>query len=107
MKTKTWPEVRGRRSAETEARFRTVTADMRTAMRLADIRKARQLTQATLASTMEVAQGEISKIERREDLYLSTLRRFLEGMGAELVLVARFADQDIPVQLDEPAVDRR
>lgn len=42
MKTKTWREVRGRRSPETEVRLRKVTADMRTAMRLADTRKARQ-----------------------------------------------------------------
>lgn len=99
MKTHAWAAVRGRRSPEAEAAIADAVTGLRHAMRLEDIRKARSLTQATLAVTMDASQGEISKIERREDVYLSTLRRFIEAMGGELVVAARFPDGDWPIEL--------
>jgi len=71
-------------------------------MRLADVRRMRGLTQKTLADTMGLPQPEVSKIERRSDLYLRTLRRFVEAAGGELVLLARFPDGDVRVSFDEP-----
>jgi hypothetical protein len=52
----------------------------------------RHLSQAKLAQALETTQGEISKIEHRTDLYLSTLRNYIEAMGGELDIIARFKD---------------
>lgn len=60
---------------------------------LAELRRARRLTQEQLASDLHVNQASVAKLERRTDMYLSTLRRFVEAMGGELELVARFPDQ--------------
>ena len=101
MKTHKWSDVRRRRTPDEEARIDEAKAMMRHEMRLADIRQARGLTQATIAKIMRVGQGEVSKLERRSDLYLSTLRDFLLAMNAELVLVARFPDGDVNVSLSD------
>jgi transcriptional regulator with XRE-family HTH domain len=66
-------------------------------MPLQDIRRARHLTQEQLAETLAATQPEISKIEKRTDLYISTLRRYIEAMGGTLDIVARFPDGDIRI----------
>ncbi len=69
---------------------------------LAEIRKARKLTQQDLAKASGVTQPEISRIEHQADLYLSTLRGYLHGLGAELSIVAHFGDGEVVrVSLDE------
>lgn len=67
---------------------------------LADLRKARRLTQADLASTSGKTQPEISRIEHQTDLYISTLRDYLRGLGGELMLVARFGDEGTMVRME-------
>lgn len=70
---------------------------------LRDIRTAAARTQQELARTLGVGQDTISRIERRSDLLLSTLRRYIEAMGGRLELVARFPDR--PAVLIEHLVD--
>ena len=103
MSTKKWADIRARRkfSPADEAEIASGKAEMRREMLLADLRKARGLTQETLAETMDVPQGEVSKIEHRTDLYLTTLRRFIQAMHGELVLIARFPDGDVPLKLHD------
>ena len=80
---------------------------------LAELRRARLMTQDQLAADLHINQASVAKLERRTDMYLSTLRRFVEAMGGELEIVARFPDQP-QVRLrcigelaaDEGAVDR-
>lgn len=60
---------------------------------LRDIRTAAARTQQELARTLGVGQDTISRIERRSDLLLSTLRRYVEAMGGTLDLVVRFPDR--------------
>lgn len=60
---------------------------------LAELRRARAMTQEQLASDLHVGQAAIAKLERRTDMYLSTLRRFVEAMGGQLELVANFPDE--------------
>jgi len=67
-------------------------------MSLAEIRHALSLTQSTLAETMDVGQAEISKIESRTDVFISTLRRFVKAMGGELEINAVFPDRTITIQ---------
>jgi transcriptional regulator with XRE-family HTH domain len=79
-------------AAEAEARA------MYDALPLAEIRKAREYTQAQLADELELPQGSVSKIENRTDLYLSTLRRYIEALGGELCIVAKFPNADILIE---------
>ena len=60
---------------------------------LQDLRKARDLTQVRMAKTLGVKQENISRLEKRSDLLLSTLRSYVGAMGGKLELVARFPDR--------------
>ena len=68
------------------------------AMPLAELRRARDLTQAALAEILDTTQPEVSKIERRTDVYVSTLRRYVEAMGGALEIVARFPDGEVRIE---------
>ena len=75
-------------------------------MTLRDLRKARQLTQMRMAEELGITQDGVSRLEKRSDLLLSTLRKTVEAMGGRLSLVAEFPDR-APVVLrgiaeDEP-----
>ena len=59
-------------------------------MALEELRSARQLTQADLAEMLDVPQSSISRIERRTDMYLSTLRNYIQAMGGVLQIQAVF-----------------
>lgn len=72
-----------------KARAREILAEE---MTLRSLRKARHLTQATLAEQLSIKQENISRIEKRSDLLLSTLTKYVEGMGGKLRLVAEFPD---------------
>lgn len=60
---------------------------------LKDLRQAVARTQEQLAATLGVGQDTVSRIERRSDMLLSTLRRYVEAMGGRLDLVARFPNR--------------
>ena len=62
------------------------------------LRSARALTQATLGDLLGMSQSEVSRMERRSDMLLSTLRRFVEATGGELHLVVRYPDT-APVEI--------
>jgi transcriptional regulator with XRE-family HTH domain len=75
-------------------------------MTLQELRRARKLTQARMAKELGIGQDGVSKLEKRADLMISTLRRAVEALGGSLSLVAEFPDRD-PVVLsgiseDEP-----
>lgn len=67
-------------------------------MTLRELRKARKLTQVRLARTLKINQDSVSRLEKRSDLLLSTLRKAVEAMGGTLSLVAEFPDRR-PVML--------
>ena len=67
-------------------------------MTLRELRKARQLTQVSVARELGVSQDAVSRMEQRSDLLLSTLRRTVEAMGGSLSLIARFPDRP-PLEL--------
>jgi DNA-binding XRE family transcriptional regulator len=74
-------------------------------MTLRELRRARTLTQARMAKKLGVTQDSISRLEKRSDLLLSTLRKTVEAMGGNLTLVAEFPDR-APVVLSGIAEDR-
>jgi DNA-binding XRE family transcriptional regulator len=61
-------------------------------MALDELRNAKQLTQADMAEMLDVPQSSISRIERRADMYLSTLRNYIHAMGGVLQIQAIFPD---------------
>ena len=61
-------------------------------MTLRELRKARQLTQVRMAQQLGITQDSVSRLEKRSDLLLSTLRKTVEAMGGKLSLVAEFPD---------------
>ena len=67
------------------------------AMPLQELRRARELSQAQLARALETTQPEVSKIESRADMYVSTLRSYIEAMGGKLEIVASFPDGDVRI----------
>jgi DNA-binding XRE family transcriptional regulator len=67
-------------------------------MTLRELRKARRLTQVRFAKTLKINQDSVSRLEKRSDLLLSTLRKAVEAMGGTLSLVAEFPDRQ-PVVL--------
>jgi len=63
-------------------------------MTLQELRRARKLTQARMAKALRITQDGVSRLERRTDLLLSTLRKSVEAMGGSLSLVAEFPDRE-------------
>jgi transcriptional regulator with XRE-family HTH domain len=62
-------------------------------MSLRDIRKARKLTQARVAKTLGITQDSVSRLEKRSDLLISTLRKTVKAMGGDVRIVAQFPDR--------------
>ena len=95
-------ELRAKMSAESQIRAQARANEMLRDMPLAEVRHARELTQQQLARSLKVNQAWISKVERQTDMYLSTLRAYIEAMGGELDIIARFDDGAVRInQLKE------
>ena len=75
-------------------------------MTLRELRQARKLTQVRVAKTLGITQDSVSRLEKRSDLLLSTLRKTVEAMGGSLSLIAEFPDR-APVVLSGIAGDER
>jgi len=75
-------------------------------MSLRDLRKARKLTQARVAKVLGVTQDSVSRLEKRSDLLLSTLRKTVKAMGGDVRIIAEFPDR-APVTLSELSEDDR
>ncbi len=73
-------------------------------MSLRELRRARKLTQVRMAKKLGITQDSVSRLEKRSDLLLSTLRKTVEAMGGNLALVAEFPDRE-PVVLSGIAGD--
>jgi len=84
LREKMKPEVRERAHARAQA--------MLAEMPLNELRQARGLSQKELAEVLNVQQPSIAKIEKRTDMYVSTLRSHIRAMGGELDVIARFPD---------------
>ena len=95
--TKKFSELRAKLPPETQARAAAKAEAILVEMRLQELRKSRQVTQVDVARAMNIEQGAVSKLERREDMYLSTLRDYVRALGGELKLVAAFPDVMIQV----------
>ena len=77
-----WVETKGREMADDMIRY----ADT-----LADARRALEKTQTELADVLQIRQNAVTQLEKRSDMLLSTLRKYVSAMGAELQLTIRTA----------------
>jgi len=89
---KNFKDLVAKMSPESQARIRQKTAQLNSEMALDELRAARELTQARLADLLEIDQSSVSKLERRTDMYVSTLRDFIAAMGGRLEIRAIFPD---------------
>ncbi|TMC47610.1 MAG: helix-turn-helix domain-containing protein [Chloroflexi bacterium] len=78
---------------------------IRTALQLAKLRRALGVSQEQLAEQLSVSQANVSRVERQEDLYISTLRNYVGALGARLEIRAVFDDgQVVQIEFPEPMV---
>ena len=85
-------ELRDRMSERSRAASEVEYGRLVEEMSLLQLRKAREMTQVKLAEELHVGQGDISRLERRTDMYVSTLASYLHAVGAELEIRAVFPD---------------
>lgn len=93
-----WRDIRRTLSPEAEARIKEWVEAEIAKMPIAEVRQARRMTQVRLAEVLGVNQGAISKLEKRSDMYLSTLRSYIEAMGGQLEIRAVFPDGEIMLE---------
>jgi DNA-binding transcriptional regulator YiaG len=93
-----WKAIRGKSSTEREARIRQRVKESGTVMNLHQLREARNLTQVNLAKVLNVNQGAVSKMEKRTDMYLSTLRSYIKAMGGDLQIKAVFPESKVQIE---------
>ena len=92
-------ELRAKMSPESQARVAARVREELAKMPLHQLRNAREMTQTRLAEVLEMDQGDISKLEKRTDMYLSTLRSYIEAMGGVLEIRAVFPDGEVRIEL--------
>lgn len=74
------------------------TKKMLVALHLSELRQARELSQEKLADRLHVRQASVSKLERKTDMYISTLRHFIQAMGGDLEISAVFPDGVVKIK---------
>ena len=96
---KNFKALREKMSPDAQRRAATRTQHILDRMPLQALRQAREMSQATIADLLGNTQPQVSKIEHQTDLYLSTLRRYVEALGGELGIFAKFPEGSIRVDL--------
>src|SRR5580658_529094 len=90
-------ELEARMSPESRARSDAKTKKMIAEMALDELREARELTQQHLANLLGINQAAVSKMERRADMYISTLQSMIRAMGGQLKIEAVFPDGKVEI----------
>jgi transcriptional regulator with XRE-family HTH domain len=95
---KRWSDIRGTFSPEQEAEIERRIDEGTRVMTLYQVREARNLTQVSLAKVLEINQGAVSRMEKRADMYVSTLRNFIQAMGGRLQVKAIFPEGEVEIE---------
>jgi transcriptional regulator with XRE-family HTH domain len=90
-------ELRARMSPERRARNAEATKEALQEMALYELRQAREKSQQELARDLHVGQPAVAKLERRADMYVSNLRRYIEALGGTLEITARFPETSVTI----------
>jgi len=94
---KKFSELEAKMSPEAREWVKQEVAKALVEMPLNELRNARGLSQKMLAETLHIQQPAIAKLEKRTDMYISTLRSHIKAMGGELEVIARFPDGDVRI----------
>ena len=94
---KKFSDLRAQMSPEAQARVEAKAQELLAEMPLNELRQARGLSQKMLSEVLQVQQPAIAKMERRTDMYISTLRSHIEAMGGQLEVIARFPDGAVKI----------
>jgi transcriptional regulator with XRE-family HTH domain len=104
---KPYSTLRAKMSPEARAKAEEQTRQLMQEMPLQELRQARKLSQEQMAKNLHTKQSNVSRIEKRTDMYISTLRSVIKAMGGDLEIVARFPDGNVRInqfeELDEAA----
>ncbi len=94
---KSFKELRNKMAPAAQQTSRLKAQAMLQAMPLSELRLARKLSQEQMAVELNVKQAAVSKLERRTDMYISTLRSFIEAMGGHLEITAEFPEGSVKI----------
>lgn len=94
---KKFKDLRKAMSPEAQARAHEKAMVMKAELPLAELRQARYFSQEQLAAVLDVKQPAIAKLEKKTDMYISSLRRFIEAMGGQLEINAHFPEGDVKI----------
>ena len=89
---KKFNDLRKRMSPAAQAKASSLARALTEQLPLYELRQARDLSQEQLAAVLHIKQASVSKLERRTDMYISTLRSYIKAMGGELDIIAKFPD---------------
>jgi len=95
--SKNFKTLREKMSSKARERSHALASQYRSEMALDELREAREMTQVHLAKVLGVNQAAVSKLERRADMYVSTLHDFVKAMGGELKITARFPEGTVEI----------
>jgi transcriptional regulator with XRE-family HTH domain len=104
---KNFRQLREAMSPEAQARSHAKAMAMIAELPLAELRQARLLSQEQLAARLEVKQPAVAKMEKKADMYISTLRRYVEAMGGRLEIRAHFPEGDVRINQFEELDDKQ
>jgi len=94
---RSFAELRKRMKPERRAQNAKATKRLLASMALHELRAARERSQQDLARELKVGQPAVAKLERRADMYVSNLRRYIEALGGSLEITARFPDGSVTI----------
>jgi predicted transcriptional regulator len=100
---KKWSEIRRKHAPEVEERIRGKVKAAAEVMALYQLRQARKRTQVDLAKALKINQGAVSTVEKRTDMYVSTLRNYVKAMGGNLKILAEFPEGTVEIDQFETA----
>lgn len=92
-----WSEIAKTFSPEQRQRIEARTRRVIAEMRLNELRRARALTQQDVAETLNVNQPAVAKLEQRTDIYVSSLRNYIEAAGGRLKIIAEFPEGNVAI----------
>ncbi len=94
---KKFEELRAKMTPEAKERIEAKAQELLAQMPLNELRQARGLSQKMLSEVLHVQQPAIAKMEKRTDMYISTLRSHIEAMGGQLEVIARVPDGAVKI----------
>jgi len=95
---KKFSKLRAKMSPEAQEKASIRASEMMVELPLSELRQARGLSQKMLAEVLDIKQPSVAKLEKRTDMYISTLRSHIEAMGGRLELVAQFPEGAVKIK---------